>query len=177
MGLHVADMNAREWLDREDLVCGRDREARLEWLTQMMPKLEYVAFPGAHLSKFLFEEARYCFIYGQFIASIMLGAAYIEQTLAALLYAAGRSDLERANAVTLLREAVALGWIDQAEFEGFDNARALRNPVSHFRKPLHEETVEYRSVVNNEMPYSVLEEDARTILRVVFKLMSRRTPL
>ncbi len=168
-------MGAKEWLDREDAICGRDRESRLEWLAQMMSTREYATFPGANLTKFLFEEARYCFVYGQFIASIMLGAAYIEHTLAALLYAAGRSDLERANATTLLRQAVTLGWIDQADFEGFDNVRSLRNSVSHFRKPLHEETVEYRSLANDEMPYSVLEEDARIILRVVFKLLSRCT--
>lgn len=168
----MAEMGTRECLDREDAVCRPQRESRLEWLAEMTPKCEYTMFPGACLTKFLFEEARYCFVYGQFIASIVLGAAYIEHTLAALLYAAGRSDLERANATTLLREAVALGWIDRADSERFDNVRVPRNSLSHFRKPLHEETVEYRSLANDEMPYSVMEEDARIILRVVFKLLS-----
>ncbi len=169
----MSESETQAWLDREDSVCREGRLSRLRWLARLMPEGPHLVFSGGLTVKYLFEEARYCFVYGQFLAAIMLGMAYIEHTLAALLYAAGRSDLERANVSTLLREAVALGWLDQAEFDKLDHARSMRNPISHFRRPLHEETVDYRSVTQGEMPYSILEEDARHVMQAVFRLLAR----
>ncbi len=123
----------------------------------------------------LFEEARYCFVYGQFMAAIVLGMAYVELTVAALLYGAGRSDLERANISVLFREAVKLGWISEIELKDLNHARALRNQVTHFRKPLSGDTIEHRSVTLNEPPYSLLEEDARHVMQVVFRLLGQQT--
>ena len=79
-------MTPEEWLTREDKACYPDRLARLHWLSGMAPKSEFWSFPGGLVAKYLFEEARYCFVYGQFLATIVLGIAYIERTLAALLY-------------------------------------------------------------------------------------------
>ncbi len=81
-----------------------------------MPEKEYLTFPGGWIAKHLFEEARYCFVYAQFLASISLGMAYIEHTLAALLFGTGRSHLERANISELLSEAVSLNWPKVSEF-------------------------------------------------------------
>ena len=48
------------------------------------------------MAKYLFEETRYCFVYGQYLAVIsVLGMALVERTLAAEFYASGRDDLER----------------------------------------------------------------------------------
>ncbi len=167
-------LEARTWLEREDRTCREDRLARLNWLTGLMSEGEYLTFPGGWMARHLFEEARYSFVYGQFLAAIVLGMAYAEHTLAALLYGGGRSDLERANISVLLREAVKLAWLSEAEFKNLDHARALRNPVAHFRQPLSGDTVEYRSATLNEPPYSILEEDARHVMQVVFRLLARQ---
>lgn len=163
------------WLDREDMVCREGRLDRLTWVAGLMPVAEYLTFPGGWMAKYLFEEARYCFVYGQFLATILLGMAYVEHTLAALLYGAGRSDLERANISVLLREAVENQWLSQDEFNHLDHARTLRNAVTHFRRPLHEDTVEYRSVTLNELPYAILEEDASHVMATAFRVLAHRT--
>ena len=93
------------WLLNEDTVCREDRLARLTWLASMLPPADYLTFPGGSMAKLLFEEMRYCFAYGQFLATITLGFAYIERTLAAKFFAAGRADLERAGIMKLLQEA------------------------------------------------------------------------
>ena len=62
-----------DWLVREDRVYFADRAARLGWTAEIIPKAEYLTFPGGLISKHLFEEARYCFVYGQFLAVIVLG--------------------------------------------------------------------------------------------------------
>ena len=166
---------ARTWLEKEDRTDGEDRLSRLDWLSGLMQEGNWLTFPGGWMAKHPFEEGRYCFVYGQFLAAIVLGMAYVEHTLAALLYGAGRSDLERAKISVLLREAVKLGWLSEAEFNNLDHARALRNPVAHFRQPLSGDTVEHRSVTLNEPPYSILEEDARHVMQVVFRLLARQT--
>ncbi len=167
----MSNSEAQSWLDREDFVCREERLARLRWLTQLMPKAKDLVFPGGWVAKHLFEEARYCFVYGQFMAAIMLGMAYIEHTLAALLYGAGRSELERANVSALLAKAVDLGWLDQAEFDKLDRSRIMRNLVSHFRRPGQKHTIEHRSVTQGDMPYSILEEDARHVMQATFHVL------
>ena len=165
-------LGAKDWLEREDAVCREGRQSRWEWLAGLMPQAECLAFPGGWVARYLFEESRYCFVYGQFMATVVLGMAYIEHTLAGLFYAAGRSDLERARISDLLAEAVAVGWLSQDEYEHLDGARALRNPVVHFRRPLYKDTVEYRSATENEMPYTLLEEDACHVMQAVLHVLA-----
>ena len=96
-----------KWLNDEGSRCFEDRLSRLEWLIDHSPAGEYWTFPGGLLAKRLFEETRYSFVYAQFLATILLGLAYIERTLAALFYGAGRNDLERAGLSVLLSTTVA----------------------------------------------------------------------
>jgi len=169
----INNISAEEWLDREDTICRQDRLKRLQWLVDRIPEANYWTFPGGLMSKFLFEEARYCFVYGQFLATIVLGLSYIEHTLAALFYASGRNDLERANISTLLEEALKYNWIDQEEFDNLQRARKIRNPITHFRRPGYHDTIEFRSVMKNENPYAVIEEDARQVMEIVLRLLGK----
>jgi len=164
---------AQQWLDREDLECRQGRIERLVWLASVLPSAEFLTFPGGWMAKHLYEEARYCFVYAQFLAAIVLGFAFVEHTLAAMFYASGRNDLERAPASSLLQEAVSIGWLTPEEHAWLERERESRNPVTHFRKPLHEDTVEYRSVTLNELPYSILEEDARHVMVAAMGLLAK----
>jgi len=125
------------------------------------------------MAKYLFEESRYCFVYGQFLAAIVLGIAYIERTLAALFYATGRNDLERASLTRLLEETLNHGWIDQREFANLQHAREIRNPITHYRRPGDDETIEYRAVMENELPYSIIEEDAYHVMEITLRLLGK----
>ncbi len=164
---------AQRWLDREDLQCRQDRIERLVWLASVLPAAEFLTFPGGWMAKHLYEEARYCFVYAQFLAAIVLGFAFAEHTLAAMFYASGRNDLERAPPSVLFREAVGIGWLSPEEHASLDRAREFRNPVTHFRQPLHEDTIEHRFVTENEFPYSILEEDARHVMLAAIRLLAK----
>lgn len=165
--------SAEEWLDAEEKACRRDRLQRLTWLVAHAPIADYWAFPGGWLAKYLFEEARYCFVYGQFLAATLLGFAFVERTLVAILYGGGRDDLERANVSGLLREALSCGWITQDQFAALDRARQLRNAVAHFRPPLDQCSVEYRSVAGDRLPYEVVEKDAEFVLEGGLEILRR----
>ncbi len=164
---------ATQWISCEDDICRSDRVERLQWLATELPKTEHLMFPGGLMAEFLFEETRYCFAYGQYLAVIVLGMAFIERTLAAEFYAVGRNDLERSNISKLLQEARSAKWLSEVEYEAFDRARQIRNPVTHFRRPGHCENIEYRMVEENEYPYTVIEQDARTIAAAVMHMVGR----
>lgn len=164
---------AERWVDLEDFQCREGRIERLVWLASVLPAAEFLTFPGGWIAKQLYEEARYCFVYAQFLAATVLGVAFAEHTLAALFYASGRNDLERASASVLLREALDAGWLSPEEHDWLDHARKFRNPVTHFRRPLHASTIEHRSVTENELPYSILEEDARHVMRAAMRLLAK----
>jgi len=166
-----SDLSPEEWLGREDIVAREGRLSRLKWLESKTPRVGYWLFRGGMMSKHLFEEARYCFVYGQFLAAIVLGLAFIEHTLAGLFYMAGRNDLERASISKLLREALNYNWITPMEYEHIERARQIRNSVTHFRKPLDDDTIEKRLVLENELPYTIIEEDAQNVMEIVLHLL------
>ncbi len=164
---------AEEWLFSEDKGCFAQRVGRLEWLISKAPLAQIWTFPGGWLGKQLFEEARYSFVYGQFLATVVLGFAYVERTLCAIFYGAGRNDMQRATSETLLREAHKEGWLSEQELKAFDKARGLRNVMVHFRKPIHRDSPEFRAVESECDPYTIMEDDAKHILEVAFRLLSR----
>ena len=164
---------AAKWLNDEDSRCLEDRLSRLEWLIDNTPALEHWGFSGGLLAKNLFEEARYCFVYGQFSATILLSLAYIERTLAALFYGVGRGDLERVSLSKLLREAQTIGWIDHSEFQDLERIRVTRNLYSHFRRPGHKDSIEYRAILTDEAPYGIIEKDATAVIIAAFHMAAK----
>ena len=166
-------LSAEEWLENEDKQCRDDRLNRLNWIIKEYPNIEISLFHGGLKSKYLFEEARYCFVYGQYIASTMLSLSYIENTLGSVFYASGRNDLKRARVVDLLKEARRKGLLSESEFILLNKVRKIRNPMIHFRKPDDKETIEYSAVKNDRHPYELLEDDAKTALKAFFKMVAK----
>ncbi|MES2681909.1 MAG: hypothetical protein V4650_00175 [Pseudomonadota bacterium] len=170
------DLSCDEWLEHEDLACREQRVKRLSFLAQKTPQAELWMFSGGWLSKQLFEEARYSFVYGQFIAASVLGFAFVERTLASLFYASGRNDLQRATGVKLIEEAVLVSWLSEQEAAAFNVARCLRNPLVHFRHPMHEDLPDTRAFYSESDPHRIVEADAEQILEVMFRLVAKQAP-
>lgn len=168
-----AESLAAQWLDQEDVKCREDRLSRLRWIVAHYPETEIQLFPDGIMSKYLFQEARYCFVYGQFLATIILCLAFVERSLAADFFGSGRDDLTRASISELFQEAVQSETISQSEYEQLEHARKLRNAVAHFRQPLHTDTIQRRSAEENKLPYTIIEEDARDILLIMFRLIRK----
>jgi hypothetical protein len=173
MSENLQSNDPEQWLSRKDEICHADRVERLRWLENELPKAEYFRFHGGLLSKFLFEEIRYCFVYAQYLAVIVLGAAFLERTLAAMFYGAGRNDLERSSFTDLLQEAKNNRWLSEKEYIAFDHVRRIRNPVTHFRSPMNSENIEYRMLEENEYPYTIIEQDAITIVSAVMHMVGK----
>ena len=165
--------SAEKWLSDEDSKCYDDRLSRLQFLAGRVSAAEYWTFPGGLLAKSLFEEARYCFVYGQFLATALLGLAYQEITLAALFYGEGRDDLQSASLHRLLSEALATGLIDESEYQELERVRKKRNAYAHFRRPGHKDSIEFRAILGDELPYSIVEQDAVTVITVTLRMVAK----
>jgi hypothetical protein len=163
-----------EWLTNEDKECREGRLARLQWMESQFPQYEYFCFHGGEMVYYLFEETRYCFIYGQFLATVVMGLAFMEQSLAAYYYATGRDDLERANASTLFTIAFDGGLITQTEFKNLERARHNRNPITHFHEYFAKDRIELRSFKQSERSYALLENDAYNVMETIFHLIEER---
>lgn len=166
-------MNAEDWIVREDSVTQKDRVARLQWLLQNTPQNEIWLYHGGLMSHELFEQTRYCYVYGQFLATIILGLSFIENTLGAMFFTTGRNDLEKANISTLIAQAFIVGWINSEEEQELEQARTIRNDVTHFRKPAEESSIIHRIKTEEGEIEILLEQKAREVMLVVFKILSR----
>ncbi len=155
---------AKDWLTREDAILLEEGAARLAWTTERINSDEYRLEHGGQLTTSLFEEMRYCFTYSQFIAASLVGLAYIERSLAARFYAAGRNDLQRAPLAKLLGEALSHGLINQDQYEELERIRNARNVYAHFRRPGREDRVEYRALEDDDSFYGIIEQDAIAIV-------------
>ena len=165
---------ARHWLTNEDSKCFDERLGRLTWLAEHTPEGEYWTFPGGFLAKSSFEEMRYSFAYAQYLATILIGLAFIERTLSAVFYGWGRDDLQRANLSTLLDEALDSNVISKDEHKELSEIRKLRNSYAHFRKPGHSQGVEYRATNEDVAFYDIVERDAITVLAAALRLVDKR---
>lgn len=160
---------SEEWLTNEDAVYRSERIERLIWLAERCPDCNFFLFGGGITSKALFEEVRYCFVYGQFLATIALGVAFLERLLASHLYGAGRDDLERDSLQNLIKEAEKSGLLSSEECLAIDDLRNRRNPILHFRRPLAKDSLEMKSMQAESHPYDVLQDDARLVLQIVLR--------
>ncbi len=170
VGISGADL--AKWLIDEDDTCYEDRLFRLKLLAERTPTGNYWSFDGL-AGKHLFEEARYCFVYGQFLATVLLGIAYLETALAASFYASGRNDLQTASFSKLLNEALSVGLISIDEYQEMDRVRNERNAYGHYRRPLHEELIESRALKGDELPYDIIERDATAVMRLLLRIIGK----
>ena len=169
-------MNAKDWIQNEDQVARSIRIERLQWLLENTPHNEIWLFHAGYINYELFEQTRYCFVYGQDLAVIMLGLSFIEHTLAALLFESGRNKLERISLTVLTEEAHKNQWIDDSELEAINEARTIRNNVTHFREPTDKASIEMQAKHNEEAFLAIIEKDAKQIIKIVFLLVDKLSP-
>jgi hypothetical protein len=165
---------AHDWLVSEDEGTRAERADRLAWLAEAYPGGPHgLLVNGGWLSKQLLEEVKYCFTYGQYVATAVLGYALIERLLAAELYAQGRDELERAPSERLIIAARDHKMISDTEYDVLNGIRSFRNPLLHFRRPFSDGTIESRWRNEEQHPENFLEADARTVITAAFRLLAR----
>jgi hypothetical protein len=183
-----------QWLKGEDEANFSARVDNLHWLVEQYPRIAFAIFPGGIVTKYLFENARYCFVYEQYLATIILSLSFIEHSIAGWLYSlpnhildgigVSQKKLVRATIRQLINYAVALNRLSNEDAQFIDELRQIRNPLVHQKplSPVREEgdihpddwwkqRIEERSLKEGRQIEAIIEEDARRALVISFRIL------
>ncbi|PAW76969.1 MAG: hypothetical protein B9S33_20505 [Pedosphaera sp. Tous-C6FEB] len=174
--MHTSTLSPEEWIEAEDRRQRAARLARLEWVREKMPKGDRMVAGCGPISNYQLEEAQYCYVYGQFLAAIVLGLAFVESSLAGAFFCVGQKRLSNGKLCEIEKEGLKRGWLSEQDQTTLERIRNLRNPVTHFREPGDEERIETRACREQTDESAVIESDAREVLQAVFHLLPKITP-
>lgn len=169
----ISDEELLEWLKREDEATRSFRVDRLTFLVEEFGVPRHLALPGGFIPLYAFEEARLCFLNGQFIGCILLSQIVLEYILTGLFKMAGRDDLEKASFKLLIQEALSERIISQDEYNAFDSLRTRRNPYTHYRNATDKKGISMRIVLENKEAERIFEGYARFAIQTIFRLLKR----
>lgn len=117
---------------------------------------------------YVFEEAKSTFVYGHFVAAIVLAAAFIEHWFFAHLAARGyKKEGSKGLAASIQcardHKLVPLFLLDKA-----DHLRLIRNTFVHLKSFENMHNIGQRSVNQRKRPEHLIEQDAKEALTIMY---------
>ncbi|WP_420148921.1 hypothetical protein [Spirosoma sp.] len=149
-----------------------ERLRRLRYINTMLPfgTREY----GSDESFKIFNEAVHCYIFGQFVATIILCQAFIERRFQEYFHIRMDDKRSKYTLDKLLKEFSQTNFIDDYLIEKINNIRLKRNPFVHSKEPLHEHSLMARALNLNSHPEDVIEADAKEALTMMIAISRMR---
>ena len=164
-----------EWVKQEEEVKREGRIERLRWLVDNTPSTQHgFLFHGGEMAARLSEEARYCFVEAQYLATTILCVSFVEHHLSGMIYGAGDDDAEDFTAYNAIQKAKERGLISDDEASTLHDARIVRNPIAHFQAPSTEDILSKRAIEKGVSTQQIIEEDAKDALHAMFRVTARR---
>lgn len=153
-----------------ELADGRTRDKRAERLVCVSA---FDRIPQAVIGRYeqlaLLDEVRSCFIDGRLIATLLLAAAFIEQTLVEELESVG--DLRPRHTLHhAIQSARSAGVASDELLDKANLVRQARNPFVHFRSEGDANRLPSRVRARGVHQRVVVEEDAGMAVRVAYDL-------
>jgi hypothetical protein len=109
----------------------------------------------------LFEEAKSCFVYGHFVAAIVLAAAFVEHWLISNLNSRGFQKEASRGLAGAIKFARKNKFADPIVLDKAEQLRLIRNPFVHLKEFDHEHTLTQRTGKHQTDPWTQSESDAR----------------
>jgi hypothetical protein len=106
-----------------------ERAARVRWLSRIIPRDRMFGMPLE--TSLVFEEAKASFVYGNFVAVIVLAAAFIEHWFIASLEARGYHKEASQGLAAAISCARRNNLVDSMILDKSDRLRLIRNPFVH----------------------------------------------
>lgn len=160
-------------LEDEDRRTRPDRTERAAWIASFGWSENGYMLYGGFGSLAPWDEVRRAFINGEFVATVLLGQAFLEQTLAGYLDLLGGDSVRRAGLAEILTDFRHRGWITDTDFDVLDGVRRLRNPYVHYRDVQHKDNLGRRVMTEREDYEVLIERDARAVIRALLHLLNR----
>jgi hypothetical protein len=154
-------------LERADAKTLPDRAGRVRWLSKVIPRDRTFGMPLE--TGLIFEEAKSSFVYGNYVAVIVLAAAFVEHWFIASLDSRGyhkeaSQGLAAAISCARVNDMVSPLILDKA-----DHLRLIRNPFVHLKSLDHEHTITRRMAKSRQFHIGeVLVADAKEALTAMY---------
>ncbi len=126
---------------------------------------------GSDESYRIFNEAVHSFIFGQYIATIILAQAFIERRFQEYFHYRFDEKRSKYTMDKFIKEFKGTGFLPDFLLEKIDKIRLKRNPFVHHRMPSQKDTLITRAVNTNLTPNKLLENDAKDALDVMFQMV------
>jgi hypothetical protein len=143
-----------------------ERAARVRWLSGVMPNR---AFMMPLETGLVFEEAKASFVYGNFVAVIVLAAAFIEHWFFASLEARGYHKEASQGLAAAINCARRNNLVDSIILDKADRLREIRNPFVHLKEFDHKHGISQRMAKTRNFDITaLLENDAKEALIAMY---------
>lgn len=152
-----------EKVDRDELP---QRAERVRWLQRVIPRNSGYGMPFE--TYFVFEDARSSFVYGQFVATVVLAASFIEHWFSANLSLLGYEKAGNAGLAAAVACARDYDLVPAVVLDKVDRLRLIRNPFVHLKQFDHPHSIGRRSLAAKEPPAETLEKDAKEALITMY---------
>jgi hypothetical protein len=164
--------SAEQELNSYDTESFHERAKRLRLINQSFPYGDRLF--GSYESSKIFDEAIHCYVFGQFIATIILAQAFIERRFQEYFNLSGDNGRAKYTLDQFIKEFKGTEFLPDFVLEKIDKIRLKRNPFLHHRKPLQENTLMARALMTKTDPEYLLETDAKDAIHVMFEMSQRR---
>lgn len=132
---------------------------------------------GGIPSMFALDELKRSYAYGNFMATVLLAQAYVEQSLGGAFSLAGRDDVVEKGFAGLVDSALAEGIITSEIAQALHKLRKMRNPYTHHTIGSGRRTYMARLAESAFMaPEDLVVEDAKFAIRAVVDYMRNGSP-
>lgn len=117
--------------EQADASSRAERAERAVWIARLGWPQSGWMFPGGHTVAESWDDLRRAFIQGSYLATMLVGQAFLENVLAGLLDWHEEKLGRRPGLEEILDRTCQLGWLTQQEFALLDTLRRMRNPYGH----------------------------------------------
>ena len=117
----------------------------------------------------IFEEAKSSFVCGNFVAAIVLAAAFVEHWFVASLNSRGYQKGASQGLAAAIKCARDNGLVSPLILDKADRLRLIRNPFVHLKSMDHEHIISHRMAKARQFHmWELLDADAREALTAMY---------
>jgi hypothetical protein len=154
-------------LDRRERKTMPERAVRVRWLAGVIPKNVMFGMPLE--TNLVFNEAKACFVYGHYVAVVVLSASFIEHWFVASLSDRGYQKEASRGLASAIKCARVNGLVNPLILDKADHLRLIRNPFVHLKEFDHQHALGARIAKTRtfDIP-ALLESDAKEALIAMY---------
>lgn len=153
-------------LEKADKRMLSERAARARWLAEVIPKRTYFGMPIETF--YVLDETTSSFIYGNYVAVIVLATSFVEHWFTAQLSERGYQKEAARGLSASIKTARSQNIVDVIILDKADRLRLIRNPFVHLKPFENEHNLGSRSLRLGAHPKTILEQDAKDAIIALY---------